>query len=217
MLAIQQKSLGDSFLHDMYISVFDNACSLCRLLSCDGSRCACIVVCFIISVHRCVYSGQFLVARRLCQRGFQLWPCLFACVCHKSVYCRTGWKDRAGFLGRFDLILTVGWKSSEMPVCAGNLDSHMVPWAHPRTCIYPKRHVSWFIRFCRAHGRDQQTDTQTTSPPHRQRSVKTSAGSQPHLLLCTRCGLTTSKYSIEPFSLRYHHHHHPFYFRQQGP
>jgi len=79
------------------------------------------------------------------------------------VYCRKGWKDRAGFLGRFDLILTVGWKSSEMPVCAGNLDSHMVPWAHPRTCIYPKRHVSWFIRFCRAHGRDQQTDTQTTT------------------------------------------------------
>ena len=83
--------------------------------------------------------------------------------CHKSVYCRKGWKDRAGFLGRFDLILTVGWKSSEMPVCAGNLDSHMVPWAHPRTGIYPKRHVSWFIRFCRAHGRDQQTDTQTTT------------------------------------------------------
>ena len=213
MLAIQQKSLGDSFLHDMYISVFDNACSLCRLLSCDGSRCACALLFVSLSQFIGVYTLVSFQSRdAYASAGTSYGPVCLPVSCHKSVYCRKGWKDRGGFLGRFDLILTVGWKSSEMPVCAGNLDSHMVPWAHPRTGIYPKRHVSWFIRFCRAHGRDQQTDTQTTT-----QNVKTSAGSQPHLLLCTRCGITTSKYSIEPFSLRYHHHHHPFYFRQQGP
>ena len=36
---------------------------------------------------------------------------------------------------------------------------YMVRRAHPSQ--HPKRHLNWLSRFCRAHERDQQTDTQT--------------------------------------------------------
>jgi len=36
---------------------------------------------------------------------------------------------------------------------------YTVPWSHPSP--QPKRHLDRFIRFCRAHGCDQQTHRQT--------------------------------------------------------
>jgi len=37
--------------------------------------------------------------------------------------------------------------------------THMVPWVHPSHP--PKQHLDRFSRFCTAHERDQQTDTNT--------------------------------------------------------
>jgi len=37
---------------------------------------------------------------------------------------------------------------------------HMVPWAF--ASLLPQRHLGWFIHFCTAHGRDQQTGKRTT-------------------------------------------------------
>jgi len=67
---------------------------------------------------------------------------------------------------------------------SSNLDLHLIhgylgPW---ESAPYPKQHLDLFSHFCRAHKRDQQTDTQTY---HATPSVAIAASYAMHVMLWT--------------------------------
>jgi len=66
----------------------------------------------------------------------------------------------------------------------GDLGPHLMHGFLSHLTPYPKRHLDLFIRFCRAHGCDQQTDRQTyiRKQTHRPRHIGIN---MPHL--CTVC------------------------------